>query len=190
MRNALKLGVIRLRKYFVLLMVGFVLVGCSGGESGSHDPDTFRVMFISSIPEDYQEAMEAYIEDTLSTEMEAGLNVEVVLTMANFDRLTIEILNKEVDMFIVDGWLDQALLDPYGLEPLDQFFDQLEEQVADPYVLENIEGTAEHLYAVPLFEDSAFHQYTGLTVEEGMVTTVVATSPHHEVAKKLIEEWL
>ncbi|WP_440896941.1 hypothetical protein ACS127_02730 [Amphibacillus sp. Q70] len=179
-----------MRKCIILLWVSFALVGCSGDEGGNHDPDTFRVMFISSIPEDYQEAMKDYIEDTLSPEMEAGLNIEVVLTMANFDRLTIEILDKEVDMFIVDRWLDQALLDPYGLEPLDEFYDQLEERVVDPYVMEDINETAEHLYAIPLLEDSAFHQYTGIAVEGGLVTTVVATSPHHTVAKKLIEEWI
>ncbi len=171
-------------------MLLLVLSGCTFGGVGNHDPDTFKVMFLSSVPLDYQEPLQSYVEEILSEEIEEGLNVEVIMTMANFDRLTVEIVSREVDMFIVDGWLDKPLLDPYGLLPLDEFYDLVDEETKTNYVVENEEGTGEHLYLVPLNEGTAFYEFTGFKVESGLVTGIVSSTPHEQSARKLLEEWL
>jgi len=179
-----------LRKFIVVIMVSLTLVGCNYSGEGKHDPETLQVLFLTSIPLEYSETVEDYIRDILVDEIDDGLNLEVTLAMPNFDRLTIEVMNREADMFIIDGWLIPPLLDPLGLTVLDQFYEQIDPEVRATYMTENEEGTDEHLYLVPLNEGSAFHEYTGFIVESGLAVGIVSSSPHQDAAFKLIEEWL
>ena len=167
-----------------------LLSGCNYSGVANHDPDTLQILFLSSIPSDYSEMVEEYISNILSDEIEAGLNLEVTLAMPNFERLTIEIMKREADMFIIDGWLIPPLLDPLGLTVLDQFYEQVDSKVRATYMTENEEGTDEHLYLVPLNEGSSFHEYTGFIVDDGLATGVVSSSPHKDSAIKIIEKWL
>lgn len=183
-------GVICLKKFLVVILLSLTLVGCSYGGVANHDPDTLQVIFLSTIPVSYDEALEDYIRDILSEEVKEGLDVEVTLTMPNFDRLTIEIFNREADMIIVEGWLIPPLLDPLGLVPLDQFYDDVDPAVRSTYMTENEEGTDEHLFLIPLNEGSGFHEYTGFIFEEGLAAGVVSSTPHKEAALKILEEWL
>ena len=179
-----------MRKFLVIIILSLTLVGCGYSGKPNHDPDTLQIMFLSSIPLQYSEMLEEYINVILADEIEEGLNIEVTLTMPNFDRLTIELMNREVDLYIVEGWLTPPLLDPLGLTVLDQFHDRVDPDIREDYIIENEEKTDEHLYLVPLNEGSAFHEYTDFTVEEGFAAGIASASPHKEAALKLLEEWL
>lgn len=171
-------------------MLALLLVGCGTGGVANHDPDTFKIMFLTSINAGYNEALEDYINDILSDEVDDDLEIEVMMSMPNFDRLTIEIMTREVDMFVVEGWLVPPLLDPLGLMVIDQFSERVDPEVRSTYMTENEEETAEHLYMVPLNEGSSFSEETGFLLEEGLATGIVSSTPHYEAALKLIEEWL
>ncbi|MBM7542622.1 hypothetical protein [Amphibacillus cookii] len=180
------------KKYIWALILFVSLVGCQGsGTDGNHDADRFQIMFISSISQSYQEPLQAYIEELLSDQLDEHISVNVAVTLPSYDKLTIEIFNKEVDMFVVDSWLDQVLIDPYGLIPLDDYVDHFDNTARlNPFIRENQEGTAEHVYALPLSEEMTFIQDMGFDLEDEWLVGVVATSPHQSLARQLIEEWL
>ncbi|WP_017472999.1 hypothetical protein [Amphibacillus jilinensis] len=180
------------KKYIWALILTIFLAGCQGkGTDGNHDANQFQIMFISSIPHTYQEPLQAYIEELLSDQLDQHISVNVVVTLPSYDKLTIEIFNKEVDMFVVDSWLDQVLIDPYGLIPLDDYVDQFDDNARlDRFRRENQDGTAEHVYALPLSKETTFIQEIDLDLEDEWLVGVVATSPHQSLAKQLIEEWL
>lgn len=188
--NNTRSGVFFMRKFLVIIMLSLTLVGCGYSGKPNHDPDTLQIMFLSGESLQHNEMIEAYINDLLADEIEEGLEINIVLTMPNFDRLTIELMNREVDLYVVEGWLTAPLLDPLGLTPLDQFYDQADPAVRDNYVIDNEEETDEYLYLVPLNEGSAFHEYTGFTIDEGFAAGIASASPHKEAALKLLEEWL
>ncbi|SDC22026.1 hypothetical protein SAMN05421734_105139 [Pelagirhabdus alkalitolerans] len=181
-----------MKRAIVLLLTSILfLTGCvTNAQEGNHDPDVLEILFLTSVAPHYEEQMQEYVEDLLESEMDDGVTVNVTLSMANFDRLTIELIDKEVDLYVVDRFLDQALLDPYGLASLDVLKDDVDSHVIEQYTMENEDETDEHLYMIELTEEQQFSKDTGLTTEDGLVAAVAQTSPHQEAAIKLLEAWL
>lgn len=181
------------KRYRFFLYIGitlFLLVGCSLNRTdGEHDPDKMHIMFISSVPPSYQEVMVEYFEQYLTQEVNQGLEIEVSMNFASYDRLTVEIINREVDVFVVDEFLENILIDPYLLTPLDKFTERLPDDVDRTRFQREDESNGEkHLYAIPLLDHHLFIQDLGLDLEEDLLVGVVNTSPHRDAAFQLIEQ--
>lgn len=182
----------RFCRYGIYACLIFVLFGCQLDRSeGHHDPDVLNVVFISSLPPAFQEAMVDYIEQQLVEEVDQGLEVNVMMSFPSYDRLTVEIINREADVLIVDEFLEHILMDPYLLTPLDHLSEHLIDDVDYlRYKRPNELETEEHLYAVPLKDGNQFIHDLGVVLEEDLIVGIVNTSPHKKVAFRLIEQWL
>lgn len=180
-------------KLKVVMIVGvlslFLLVGCGGRAENSHREDVFQVTFISSLPTNDVEEMEAYLYELLAEDLPEGISIQVQMTLPSFDRLTVELINKQADVVIVDDGLDQILIDPYYLAPLESI-DGVNKQEFDRFVREDDRDGREHLYAVGYDEMSRLREDVPYELEYDLVAGVVATSPHQTLALNLIKKWL
>jgi hypothetical protein len=165
-----------------------LLSGCGMNDS-HHDPEVFHVSFISSVPTQLTEEMEAYIIDVLGDDLPSDVAVNVNLFLPSHDRLTIEMIDRQADVIIVDEGLEQLMLDPYYLTPVDQFSKAVDEAL-DPYMAVDDRTGEEHLFQLPLRSESAFRQAIGYDLPFDLVIGLVGTSPHQALGEKLIESWL
>lgn len=179
------------KRLVILLIVGlFILIGCgSYGGVPQHDENVFRVKFLTSLPTNITDPMVEYIESILGDDLPEDVEVEVILGMASFDALTVEILNREADFLIVDDGFDNVLIDPYYLEPLDRLEDQVTVDI-ERFRREHEDTGITHLYALPLTEASQFRRDTGFDLPFDLITGIVDSSPHQDLAFKLLEAWI
>lgn len=148
-------------------------------------------MFVSSVPPAYQETISEYASALLADQLGEHMALEVIITLPSHEKLMLEIYNREVDLFVVDNNYQNILLDPYGLTPLDEFEQQITASVnKTDYVRTDEETGTDHLYAIPLTSESQFVQELGLAFEQELLVGVVSTSPHQQLAKQLIKDWL
>lgn len=177
----------------VILWIGLAAsAGCvsTAAEEGSHDPTEFRIMIFAELPDWFEDVAEADIRKLLETENK-NMDVQVDVMIPSYDKLTIEIINKEIDFFVVEKRLEQILLDPYGLAVLDGLEADVPEGVDyQEYVLYSEDSESEHLYAIPFDETSGLFRDTGIMLEEPLAASIVETSPHRQTAKKLLKYWL
>ncbi|WP_067837956.1 hypothetical protein [Amphibacillus sediminis] len=166
--------------------------GCNAERAeGNHDPDAFQVMFISNIPQSNQAAIQDYVEAIIHDKLSLDLEVVVDLHFFSYEKLTIEILNKQVDMFVVDAELDQILIDPYGLVPLDEFAQYIEDQDLISAYKRRVEGDGiEYLYALPLTPEMSFMQGLEFSQAHKLIVGIVASSPHQSIAKQVLDLWI
>lgn len=174
-------------------MFSTALAACNNttNSEGNHDINTFHVMFLSEIPEEYDQKIADNIHGLLSDELDSSIDIKVDVMIPSYDKLVVEILNKEVDLFVVDQRLEEILLDPYGLEALVELELVISESAYyEDYFLESEEDGAEHLYAVPFDQTSQLQADLAIEMEELMVAGIVRTSPHKELSLRLLEYWL
>ncbi|MFA9557082.1 hypothetical protein ACERII_07250 [Evansella sp. AB-rgal1] len=184
---------IKNRFFLILLIVMLTTIYLAACDSNELKNDnTLRIMFISDVPLRTQENFDPYISSIVS---ELGydkedLEISVQLFPISHDKLTIEIVLKEVDIFIVDDSLKNILLDPYGLHPLDSFRTLLSDSTFEQFIM-NDEDTGEpHLYAIPFDNDSKIIQDIGIQLPTPLIGVVTKTSNQKELAVKILEELL
>ncbi|MGM0523460.1 MAG: hypothetical protein ACQER2_05355 [Bacillota bacterium] len=165
-----------------------LLSGCGMNDS-HHDPEVFHVSFISSVPTQLTEEMEAYILEVLGDDLPSDIAVNVKLFLPSHDRLTIEMIDRQADVIIVDEGLEQLMLDPYYLAPVDQFSEEVDEALGSYTAVDDRTGE-EHLYQLPLRSESAFRQAIGYDLPFDLVIGIVGTSPHQALGEKLLAAWL
>lgn len=182
MKNQLVFSVI-----MSIIVLG-VLSGCGMNDS-HHDPEVFHVSFISSVPTQLTEEMETYIIEVLGDDLPSDVAVDVKLFLPSHDRLTIEMIDRQADVIIVDEGLEQLMLDPYYLAPIDQFSEEVDEAL-DSYTALDDRTAEEHLYQLPLRSESAFRQAIGYDLPFDLVVGLVGTSPHQALGEKLLAAWL
>lgn len=174
--------------YLIIIMMLVLLTAC-GNSNSHHDPEVFHVSFISSVPTTITDEMESYITDVLAEELPEGVSVNVNMFLPSHDRLTIEMIDRQADVIIVDEGLEQLMLDAYYLTPVDEFSDRLDETLS-PYTTLDERTNEEHLYLLPLRSNSAFRQAIGYELPGDLVLGIVESSPHQVLSKRLIEDWL
>ncbi|WP_416151393.1 hypothetical protein ACM26V_10635 [Salipaludibacillus sp. HK11] len=180
-----------MKKWMLLfIFIGLLLLTSCFSDS-NHDSKMLNVMILSEIPLSYQSDFGPYIADLISEVNEDNLEINVELSQVSHDKLTIEIVASEVDVFVLDESLKHVMLDPYGLHPLDSLIDSFPENASyDEYIMSDENEENEHLYAVPLDNDSTLVQDLGLLLPSNLLAVVVKTSPHKEIGVKLLEEFL
>lgn len=178
-------------RLLVSSIVGLLLImtGCYNSEANHHSEDVFNVSFISSVPTNISEDIEEYIADFLSNDLPEGTRVRVNMFLPSHDRLTIEMIDRQADVVIVDEGLEQLMLDPYYLVPLDKYEERVLEDVT-PYMTIDDRIDEQHLYLVPLRSQSPFMQALGYRLPYDLIIGVVESSPHQELGHKLVDQWL
>ncbi len=175
--------------YFMLITVLVLLLVSSCGTKTAENNNHVNVMFLSEIPQAFEESIAKLI--TTPTIEEANLDLNLVLYPASHEKLTIEIVAKQVDVFVVDYSLRHILLDPYGLTPLDQFVELLpNSSLIEEFTLEDDKNGDFHLYALPITNDSKFLEDLGLIVPSPMLAVIVKHSDHPELAMEILEKLL
>ncbi|MED3647531.1 hypothetical protein P4475_12140 [Halalkalibacterium halodurans] len=179
-----------MKKNLVLVWMATLLLLTACGAEGRGDDSSLNVMFISEVPVHYEENFGPYLDEILS---DSGLDYEsieinVELFPVSHEKLTISIIEREVDIFIVDEGLRHILLDPYGLQPLDPLMERVTVDV-DEFIIQD-EATGEfHLYAIPLNNDSSLVKDMGLILPTPMIGAITKDSPHTELALYLLQEF-
>ncbi|MBU9712967.1 hypothetical protein [Evansella tamaricis] len=176
----------------IFVMAGLLMLSACGTNSGGNqDPSTLNVMILSEIPLNYQSSFNPYVEELISDVNNEDLDVNVSLFLVSHDKLAIEIVAREVDVFVLDESLKHIIMDPYGLHPLDELIDILPETPPyEEYIMRDEETGSHHLYAVPLDNDSTFVRDLGVELPSNLIAVVVKTSPHKEIGVHLIEKLL
>ncbi|RXJ02078.1 hypothetical protein DS745_08285 [Anaerobacillus alkaliphilus] len=173
----------------MLFTLSVLLLITSCGFKTPEKNNNINVMFLSEIPKAYEES----IVNLISTPAidEANLDLNLVLYPASHEKLTIEIVAKQTDIFVVDYSLRHILLDPYGLTPLDQFNELLpNNSLVEEFTLEDDASGQVHLYALPITNDSKFLEDLGLVVPSPMLAVIVSHSDHPEIALEILEKLL
>ncbi|GAE33566.1 hypothetical protein [Halalkalibacter akibai] len=174
----------------VAVMFLLLLTVSSCGKNEEMNKSTLDVMFLSNIPSNINWKFDSYLRDIL---VEGGFEVEdleinVQLYPPSHDKLTIEILAKQVDVFIVDESLKLILMDPFGLLELDSILVSSPELKANPDLYFEDEETGKtSLFGVSLTNDSRLLRDLGLTLQSPLIGVVTKGSPHKEKATHILK---
>ncbi|MDQ0255901.1 hypothetical protein J2S74_003285 [Evansella vedderi] len=177
--------------FFLIYVLLFLLLHACGSQE-VEDDHSLNIMFISEVPVNFQESFGPYIEEILSDSKLAyeDLDINVELFPVSHDKLTIEIVNRDVDIFIVDESLRHILLDPYGLQSLDPLLENLPESYPYEEFIMNDEETGEpHLYAIPLDNDSTLVRDLGLVLPSYMIGAITSVSSHRDIGMYILSEF-
>ncbi|MBM7570305.1 hypothetical protein [Aquibacillus albus] len=175
--------------FFLAFIVIILLSACGLQEIDKKGP--FRVIILSDIPLRFDSDFDPYILEKLAQEeeeLEDDFDVRVDLFPISHEKLTIEILTKEVDVFIVDESLKHILLDPYGLHPLDRLKEKLPSELYKEYIMTDEESGESHLYAIPLKNDSRLLQDLGIEIPSSLIAVVTSHSTYKERGIQLLEQ--
>lgn len=164
------------------------MTGCHNSEA-QHSETVFTVSFISSVPTNISEDIQAYTTDLLSDDLPEGTQVRVNMFLPSYDRLTIEMIDRQADVVIVDEGLELLMLDPYYLAPLDKFQARVFEDVTQ-YMAVDDRINKQYVYVLPLRNHAVFRQDLGYDLPYDLVIGVVESSPHRELGYKLVDHWL
>lgn len=180
-----------MKKLNTLILFSLIFItACS--TLGPTNENSFKIMMISEVPINYQESFGYYVEELLENRGldDKELEIDVEIFPVSHDKLTIEIVNRDVDVFIVDETLKHILLDPYGLFPLDELKENIPENIDfEELILEDDSTGDYHLYAVPLANDSTLVRDMGLILPSKMLGAVTSTSAHQEIGVYLLGEF-
>ncbi|MBU9721778.1 hypothetical protein KS407_10070 [Bacillus alkalicola] len=178
-------------KMFIISVSILAFTACSLDPEGHHDSSQVNVMFLADVPPRYEDSFEPYFREILGDDLVGDLAFNTRISQVSHDMLTIAIVEREVDIFIVDEALMHVILDPYGLTPLDDLIDDLPDTPSyDEYIMQDEDTGKHHLYAIPLDNDSTLVQDMGLSFSSNLMAVVVQTSPHKEIGIKLLKEFI
>lgn len=166
-----------------------IMTGCYNREANHHLEDVFNVSFISSVPTNRGEDIENYITRFLADDLPEGVSVRVNMFLPSHDRLTIEMIDRQADVVIVDEGLEQLMLDPYYLVPLDKYEARVVEDVT-VYMAVDDRIDEQHVYLLPLRSQSLLLQELGYRLPYDLIIGVVESSPHQALGHKLVDQWL
>ncbi|WP_078553869.1 hypothetical protein [Bacillus alkalicellulosilyticus] len=174
-------------KHIVLFMGFLMILSACGGQSDVDE--NINIMLLSDIPSSFEERITEIVSNVVTEDK--GLDIIVNAFPISHDKLTVEIVAKEVDIFIVEESLRHILLDSYGLTPLDQLKDDIPANVNyENYMLLDEETGDYRLYAVPLTNDSAFLYDLGIKLPTDLLAVIVVHSQHQELGMELLKELL
>lgn len=177
--------------FFLTLLLLIFVTACGAKET--KDDDTLNIMFLSEIPVSYEPHFVPYISEIIeggNVASNENLNIDVQLFPVSHDKLTIEIVSRNMDIFIVDEALKYILLDPYGLHPLDPLRDEMTPSSYEEFIMTDEDTGEPHLYAVPLDNDSTLVQDLGIELPSNLIAVIVKSSSHKEIGLHLLKEFL
>jgi hypothetical protein len=182
-----------MRKLSIVAAMFLLLLTISScGKEEETEKKSLEVMFLSDIPSNINWNFDSYMRDILT---ENGLDVEdleinVQLFPPSHEKLTIEIMARQVDIFIVNESLKFILMDPYGLHELDSILVSSPELEASPDLFLDNEETGEtNLFGVSLTNDSKLLRDLGLTLQQPLIGAVTKGSPYKEEATHILKEF-
>ncbi|ADU28821.1 hypothetical protein [Evansella cellulosilytica] len=181
----------KIRAMIMVLISLFLLAGC--GSEASDGSGKLQIMFLSEVPNSYEANFIPYIEDIIRRADEDPDNIEIIVQIypISHEKLTLEIVARDVDIFIIDESLRHVLLDPYGLHPLEELRNNFgDEAEIEEFVLDDHETGDPHLYAVPLDNDSTLITDLGLELPAPLIGAVVRSSYYKELAEQILAEFL
>ncbi|GAA0349014.1 hypothetical protein [Bacillus horti] len=176
--------------YVLLLGILILLLASCGGRNGK--AEQIDIMFLSEIPAQLERAMQEKMiqrsTQVLGNEFEKEIKVQMY--PVSFEKVTIEIMAGDTDMYIVDQSLLPIVLDPYGLAPLNSLLQaehsELDQQAVEdvldeglePFILIDEDTGERNLYAIPIHQDSWLIQEFGIEPTEALAAVVIQRSQH------------
>jgi len=141
-----------------ILMLLIILIGCSG----KIEEDKVEILFFTSFPTTLIEDFEIVIAQHLD-ELEQD-DVQVEIYPMSMEKIFVELTARNGDIYFVDQEYVHGLIDPIGLESLDEIVDQLgiEEQILDEYKDINPDTDQLSSYAIPITRHSSMMREIGI----------------------------
>lgn len=153
----------RLQAIFILLLiVSIALSGCQGGK----EKNKITIFFFTNFPTTLTEEFEVVIASHLDELNEEDVQVEIY--PMSMEKIFIELTAKMGNIYFIDKESVQWLIDPIGLEPLDEIVTELslEDLVPDEYKDINPETNQLSSYAVPITRHSSIMDEIGIRLLE------------------------
>ncbi len=159
-----------------MTIVVCVFLGSCNPERDENSP--LSILFFADLPMDYTEKLEQYIESDVAGMVEAEVSFQAQPVFA--EKLLLEMVAGEGDIYIVDETLVNTIFDPVGLVALDDLVDTEEErEAAKPYLdYADENATEKQLFAIPLDEESQLLKQLELDQPPNMIAVILKRSPH------------
>ncbi|WP_088102787.1 hypothetical protein [Halalkalibacter urbisdiaboli] len=168
-------------KYALVVVVFIALSGCSKQER-----ETFDIFFYSELSSQLQEDTKELVFDSVH-----GLGEEDVQLFFHptvLEKMIVDIVAHEGDVFVVDQALINAAFDEEGLIPLDGIIDEADlESIPTQYKSENDETGDVHVHVLPLDNDSLLLRHLQVEVEEQLLAFVPIYSDNQEQALQFLQ---
>ncbi|ADU29468.1 hypothetical protein [Evansella cellulosilytica] len=161
--------------YFVIVLF---LTGCDREE----EENSINVMVFSGLPFSLEDSMYSYFD---SVEYDEELDINVKMFLPSREKLIIEMVAREGDIYLVEDFMFPIIFDPVILHPLDSIAFHVDEE--KQHVGENEQTGEENIYAITVNGDAKLFQELGVNVSTDFVAVMMEDTPSHSYGLKLME---
>ncbi|WP_100406468.1 lipoprotein [Bacillus solitudinis] len=166
-------------RWFALITVALGLTACGGDEV-----ETIKIAFYSGLSHDLADDIEVMVGNGLGEMVEEPT---IELHPGMYERLIVDLATHEGDLLILREELMSMAFDSEGLIPLDAAIDEaFFSQISSRYKDVNEETGEQHVYAIPLENDSLFLRELGVELEEPLIAIVPIFSDYYDEAIEVI----
>ncbi|WP_413376048.1 hypothetical protein [Alkalihalobacillus sp. 1P02AB] len=160
------------------VMILLFISGCSGPTEKEH----LNIMVFSDLPFSYNERIENYFENVNNDE---GISMEVQMFLPSPEKLTVEMVAGEGDIYLVEKSLFPIIFDPVILHPLDSIVAVVEEE--NQHIGKNEHTGEEHVYAMTVDSDTSFFQYLEMDESGSYVAVMIKERPFYSYGFSVLE---
>ncbi|WP_416147392.1 hypothetical protein ACM26V_14300 [Salipaludibacillus sp. HK11] len=176
----------RLQKAMVvtIILCSFLTLSACGADND--DPNTLDVMFFTELPLDLNDDIDAYFDSISDSD---DKTVEVHMFLPSAEKLTIEMVAGDGDIYIVDDYMYNIIFDPVILHPLDSVVDGESARggIDDKYFAIDEDTGDEHIYAVPLDNESQFLQDIQVNHSSSFIAVMMTDRYINQFGLELLE---
>lgn len=169
---------------WTLLVIIGILLGC--GEKDGEE-NILNVMLFTELPFEYYDYIETYFEEAVNLE---EMVVEVQMFLPSPEKLTIEMVAGNGDIYIVDESMYNIIFDPVILHPLDTVVKGMESDRGNMTRFRDVDENTgkEHLYAIPINNDSPFLQDLQLETSSPLLAVMMEGRPTAQFGLDILTE--
>lgn len=169
----------RLLKVFLLFSMFLIVSGC-----GEEEDVGVKVALFSDIPLEFNDDFEGLIQESTPS----SSNIEFSSYAGFYEKLIVEFISKEIDLFLVDEALIQSVYDPEAFKSLDTMLtDEQLKTVPDEYKYVNEETGETNVHAYPLGNDSKLLKEIGIELERPLIAFIPIFSGDSETTSNILE---
>ncbi|MED1561991.1 hypothetical protein AJ85_19410 [Alkalihalobacillus alcalophilus ATCC 27647 = CGMCC 1.3604] len=140
------------------------------------------MMVFSDLPFSYTEQIEAYFE---AVNNDQGMSMEVQMFLPSPEKLTVEMVAGEGDIYLVEKSLFPIIFDPVILHPLDSIGAVVEEE--NQHIGTNEQTGEEHVYAITVNSDTSFFQHLEIAEPSSYIAVMIKERPFYSYGLNLLE---
>ncbi|WP_062048502.1 hypothetical protein [Bacillus sp. JCM 19034] len=172
-----------MRKRLLLLLFSFgcflQLVGCSQKE-----PSSLTIMFFSDLPSALTNPLTEY---TANIYNDPSIETNIHMYLSSPEKLTVEMVAGEADIFVVEDWMYNIIFDPVILHPLDEIASK--EEVNHRFYGTNELTGDKHVYALEMNSNSNLFKELNIEYSEPLIAVMMRDRELNDVGIDVLEHW-